>query len=84
MCDTEWWLTVVGTDTEASQVDGSNTYTITHTQILSDTSTITLFLFKNSDWTPKQKQLLVIPLHGLLTQNKVFVINIQAGLVIMK
>lgn len=83
MCDTEW-LTVVGIDTKASQVDGSKTYTITHTQILSDASTIILFLFKNSDWTPKQKQHLVIPLNWLLTQNKVFVIIIQAGLVIMK
>jgi hypothetical protein len=45
MCDTEW-LTVVGIDTKALQVDGSKTYTVTHTQILSDASTIILLLFK--------------------------------------
>jgi len=83
MCDTEW-LTVVGTDTKASQVDRSKTYTITHTQILSDASKITLLLFKKSYCTPKQKELLVIPLHWLLIQNKVFVIIIHIGLVIMK
>jgi len=47
MCDTEW-LTMVCIDTKASQVDVSKTYTITHTQILSDASTMTLLLFKKS------------------------------------
>jgi hypothetical protein len=80
MCDNEW-LTVVCIDTTASQADGSKTYTIAHTQILSDASTVTLLLFTKSYWTPKQKQLLVIPLHWLLTQNKAFVIIIQAGMI---
>lgn len=83
MCDIEW-LTVVGTDTKASQVDRSKTYTITHTQILLDASTFTLLLFKKSYWTPKQKGLLIIPLHWVFIQNNVFVIIIHTGLVIMK
>jgi len=73
VCDNKW-LTVVCIDTTASQEDGSKTYTRTHTQILSDASTITLLLFTKSYWTPKQKQLFVIQLHWLLTQNKVDVI----------
>jgi hypothetical protein len=83
MCDTEW-LTVVGIDTKASQAEGSKTYTIIHTQILSDASIPTCYCLKKSYWTPNEKQLLVIPLHWLLTQNKLPVIIIQAGLVIMK
>jgi len=81
MCNTEWF-TVVGIDTKASQVDGSKTYTITHTQILSDASAITLLLFKKSYWTPKQKQIFVIPLHWPLTQNKVPYFSIDNARVI--
>jgi hypothetical protein len=83
MCDTEW-LTVVGIDTKASQADGSKTYPIIHTQILSDASIITCYYFKKSYWTPNEKQLLVIPLQWLLTHNKIYVTIIQVGLVIMK
>jgi aspartate-semialdehyde dehydrogenase len=83
VCNIEW-LTVVSTETKAPQVDGSKTYIIIHTQILSDASTITALLFKKSDWTPKQKELLVIPLHWILIENKLFVMIIHTGLVIMK
>jgi hypothetical protein len=83
VCDTEW-LTVVGTDTETSQVDGSKPYTMIHTQILSDASTIILLLFKKLYWKINEKQLPLILLQWLFIHKKVLSIIIQAGLVIMK